>query len=467
MARRLHLPSAANTRAGIVEHQLATAISIGILQRGERLPSESVMAQIFGVSAITFRQSLDRLRQRGLVSTRAGRGGGTVIDPSRSALRQLSMDSLAEASLMDIMDAGTMLSGLLMQSARAAAERCDHFDHAALRELSRDLEQARDPLQRGRAATMLLVSLASATRSELLFQAVVPAISRIQAWLWFEEGESPYSTKDAIDMVQAVEDSCTEAAMTAADRQVRYLTTALLRRRLAIYTDQGLPDRDGDSGLRALVARLHAIEKGLEHAASLAASLPDGGQITPDVFELLKEVVHMGKGLARGAGIAYAPGTAMQSRLWMDWWDAGHSKELAFKPHTFSVGSMQYYDYTRMPWFTNPRAEPRFHLHGPYVDRGGIEQVTITVSLPVESGPFQGSVVGADLVLTEIERLLLTDAEHASSPWALVTDLDRIVVSSIPEWWPGSLLPQDGATEATPGAPKALGRHGWRLMTRV
>lgn len=253
--------------------------------------------------------------------------------------------------------------------------------------------------------------------------------------------------------------------MSAAERQVRYVTTELLRRRLSIYADASTRQDEGPSGFQALDAGLREIEGGLRRAAEAAADLPRPGQVEPDVAEALRDVVRVGKGLARGAGIAYAPGTAAQSRLWMDWWDAGHTRELAFTPHAFNVGSMQYYDYTRMPWFTKPRAESRFHMHGPYLDRGGIEQVTVTVSLPIESGPFEGSVVGADLVIAEFERILLTDEESASSPWALVTDLDRVVVSTIPTWWPGSLLPPCGAMVPAAPIPDALARHGWRLVT--
>jgi GntR family transcriptional repressor for pyruvate dehydrogenase complex len=52
---------------------------MGLLNPGERLPPESVMAEHLGVSPLTLRQSLAVLQSKGLLGTRRGRGGGSYV----------------------------------------------------------------------------------------------------------------------------------------------------------------------------------------------------------------------------------------------------------------------------------------------------------------------------------------------------------------------------------------------------
>lgn len=59
--------------------QLATAIRLGVYPLGTSLPSERDLAQRLGVSRATLREAMAALREAGLVETRRGRGGGTVV----------------------------------------------------------------------------------------------------------------------------------------------------------------------------------------------------------------------------------------------------------------------------------------------------------------------------------------------------------------------------------------------------
>jgi GntR family transcriptional repressor for pyruvate dehydrogenase complex len=73
--------------------QLGTAIRLGAFAEGDRLPPERVLAGSMGVSRATLREAIAALRQAGLVSTRSGRGGGTVV--ARSGPRAVATDELA------------------------------------------------------------------------------------------------------------------------------------------------------------------------------------------------------------------------------------------------------------------------------------------------------------------------------------------------------------------------------------
>ncbi|WP_035915879.1 FadR/GntR family transcriptional regulator [Knoellia sinensis] len=71
-------PATSNVFESAVE-QLATAIRLGVLVDGEQLPPERELAERLGVSRNTLRDAIAALRDSGLVETRRGRGGGTVV----------------------------------------------------------------------------------------------------------------------------------------------------------------------------------------------------------------------------------------------------------------------------------------------------------------------------------------------------------------------------------------------------
>jgi GntR family transcriptional repressor for pyruvate dehydrogenase complex len=59
--------------------QLATAIRLGVYPLGSTLPAERELASMLHVSRATLREAMAALRQAGLVETRRGRGGGTMV----------------------------------------------------------------------------------------------------------------------------------------------------------------------------------------------------------------------------------------------------------------------------------------------------------------------------------------------------------------------------------------------------
>ncbi len=59
--------------------QLATAIRLGVYPLGTSLPPERDLAVMLHVSRATLREAMAALREAGLVETRRGRGGGTVV----------------------------------------------------------------------------------------------------------------------------------------------------------------------------------------------------------------------------------------------------------------------------------------------------------------------------------------------------------------------------------------------------
>lgn len=72
-------PALGNVFETTVE-QLATAIRLGVFVVGEQLPPERDLAERLGVSRNTLREAIAALRDSGLVTTRRGRGGGTLVE---------------------------------------------------------------------------------------------------------------------------------------------------------------------------------------------------------------------------------------------------------------------------------------------------------------------------------------------------------------------------------------------------
>lgn len=77
--------------------QLATAIRLGVYPLGSALPAERELASILHVSRATLREAMAALREAGLVETRRGRGGGTVVTlkprtPSARAAARISVE---------------------------------------------------------------------------------------------------------------------------------------------------------------------------------------------------------------------------------------------------------------------------------------------------------------------------------------------------------------------------------------
>lgn len=97
----LVLPDPAHSFWTRIAHEIADAIGRGIYAPGQRLPSEHVLAQQFGVNRHTIRRSIATLGQLGLV--RSTQGSGTYVEEFAVDLvlgkRTRNRHSLAQAGL--------------------------------------------------------------------------------------------------------------------------------------------------------------------------------------------------------------------------------------------------------------------------------------------------------------------------------------------------------------------------------
>ena len=114
--------------------QLGTAIRLGVYPRDSTLPPERELAERMKVSRATLREAMAALREAGLVQTRRGRGGGTVVTlkptfPTRGSARRTAsrreewLDALEFRRLVEPGAAQLAASTALSDASRRALDR--------------------------------------------------------------------------------------------------------------------------------------------------------------------------------------------------------------------------------------------------------------------------------------------------------------------------------------------------------
>ena len=205
----------------------------------------------------------------------------------------------------------------------------------------------------------------------------------------------------------------------------------------------------------ATVTQVHeAVLRSVESQGLQAGRwvLPDGVQ------ELLRAPGQ----LAIGLGLVVAPRPEEGLPLRLEWWqvepDGGelHTLEPDLRPT-----SLGYYDYTTAEWYAVPRRTGRRHAFGPHVDVHGTGRYVLTMTEPVVAGSGFVGVAGADVPVRRFETHLLRALGPLPAPFVLLNDEGRVVLSTVPRFVVGSLLPTDaGMPEEgapVPGVP-------WRLL---
>ncbi|MDQ4213119.1 GntR family transcriptional regulator [Microbacterium capsulatum] len=240
-------------RAEQVAQRLADGIALGVLEAGERLPSEPELVRRFGVALITVREALGILRAAGVLETRRGRGGGSfVVGPG------LDQDDLLAArvrrlSPMELADLALFFEALASAAAVAAAERATEDEVARV---ARWLDAA----DYSTATTARMNQ--GGFHLELAVLSQSPRLVREQIRLQAESGSV---------LLAGLEDQATRAEVGAADRRI---LRALQRRhpRAARAAVGALADVLLQ---RVLAQRIAVARDGLADAiASVPATIP-------------------------------------------------------------------------------------------------------------------------------------------------------------------------------------------------
>jgi DNA-binding FadR family transcriptional regulator len=148
--------------------RLGTAIKLGLLAPGSRLPAERELCARMGIARSTLRQALTALGQSGHVFATRGRGGGTFVSDPQPPAVPPSAQMLAQwRETCDLRLAVELGAAVL------AAERAQSADLDVLDEVAATLEGTLEDFAAYRQADIRLhVGLAEATRSTQLVRAM-------------------------------------------------------------------------------------------------------------------------------------------------------------------------------------------------------------------------------------------------------------------------------------------------------
>lgn len=132
------------TRTSVLEDtaaRIGLAVDLGLLEPNEQLPGELELATTFSVSPMTVRRALKLLADRGVVTRRRGRGGGTFVAaaPPRQVLSEFEAYRAKGAEVSDLIDHRLVLE---CGNAYLAAGRATTSDIERLRGFVRAMDEA-------------------------------------------------------------------------------------------------------------------------------------------------------------------------------------------------------------------------------------------------------------------------------------------------------------------------------------
>ncbi|RRD35385.1 FadR family transcriptional regulator [Leucobacter sp. OH2974_COT-288] len=110
-------------RSTQVVKRLMQAVSAGSFSHGEKLPAESELSALLGVSVLTVREALDELRSKHIITTTRGREGGSFITATPTAVASYNAGQLLEMSRVALTDLGVHYEAIATSCARYACRR--------------------------------------------------------------------------------------------------------------------------------------------------------------------------------------------------------------------------------------------------------------------------------------------------------------------------------------------------------
>lgn len=178
-------------RAELVEQRLSDAIILGLLEDGERLPSESELGRQLGVATVTAREALETLREKGLIRTKRGRDGGSFVTYSASLTVEMLTDRLRMLSRVEIRDLGVHCTAIAAMAAELAADRASDDDLENMRVLLKNADYSSENSAR-RVTTTFSLELAALSHSARLFREEVKLQAEFGPVLWLGLRDSSF-----------------------------------------------------------------------------------------------------------------------------------------------------------------------------------------------------------------------------------------------------------------------------------
>lgn len=222
-----------------ISRQILAEIQSGQMKAGDRLPSESILAQRYGVSRTILREAIASLKNDDILEAKPGRGL-IVKDPDNRQAFRFS-DVFATVSLADICHFYEMRTILESEAARLAAIRCTAKDMQAIKDSFSEMERAVEEQSLGdEAHTIYNSAIAYASHNPVLIEFSLFLQNKLRSLakeLRIKTMSSPERAKLVLDehrlIVQAIMQKNPDGAKKATEQ---HLINAASRAGIHIFT---------------------------------------------------------------------------------------------------------------------------------------------------------------------------------------------------------------------------------------
>ncbi|PZF86641.1 GntR family transcriptional regulator [Jiangella anatolica] len=468
--RAIFGPLAHSDAPSAIARRLRSAIGVGILPDGTRLPRESDLAKQLEVSLFSLREALSLLRSEGLIETRPGKNGGSFVQlpPDPDPVARTALRGLSSSELIDIGDWRQMLSGY---AASLAAQRASRSSMERMLGLATDLAQAGTVQDARQAFGRFHLELAAAAQSSRLTRAELTMSEDHNLLLTPLLGDPEFRKARAEDLrgiVASVEARDPDLARGRAVDTEAATIRELIRLRFELLSDGATQPR-GAAGADALAPAIRQfarlVTQQLEEVADAVAPKLAGGVAARDLSAAVGRRVFSGLGdiesVADGFGVIAEVGVVPGHQYWINWWHRGSDGTFERDTsHVLDPGHDDFYDYADREFMARPRADGSAWATGPYVDYGGVDDYVVTISAPIQhEGRFLG-VAAADFRVSALETHFAPWLAAETAQSYLLNHEDRVVVSNSPTRAVGSF-----AHPAADGSREPIGSFGWVLAS--
>lgn len=172
-------------------------------------------------------------------------------------------------------------------------------------------------------------------------------------------------------------------------------------------------------------------------ALAAAGAEPTAALLDPFVADRSLPSLEEPGGLMTGAGFVAAPGILSDAPWHLAWWlrviSAGDPAEPSRTRRLETVddpASDRFRDYRQLEWWRVPERTRERHLTGPYVDYLCTDDYTVTVTTPVLQEGRMIGVVGADVHVSRLERVLLPVLRALTGTATIVNGSGRVIASA-------------------------------------
>lgn len=214
-----------------VETQIRKAILEGEFRTGDRLPSEATLARDFGVSRSTIREALRSLAESGFISTSPGASGGSFVEGiDHHALSTRFGDSVETIMRLGTLSFEEVAAVRLLLEVPSAGLAARNRTDAHLTELERVIQAEKETTSSDPAVAELNASfhrvIAEASGNRLL-GALISALHGVTHPLAYIDTSPEVGRQSVIDhirIVKAIREQDEDAATTAMEEHLRYLS---------------------------------------------------------------------------------------------------------------------------------------------------------------------------------------------------------------------------------------------------